>query len=336
MIKMASFKKERRKVPWRVAIPPEVIAEYTGVMLGDYYADPEIMLKAQLKAREIFRELYGISSGVGVHMTTYLNASTWGLEVVFPEDNVPMVKGQIITDIRQVDSLKPPNDLTKAGLMPKYILFREYMKRELKWEEKPRVGGSGTQGPFTTAVLLRGDELFTDLYEHPKRVHRLLFLITENSINLMQTLARISNITSIESVGMTDDFSGLLSPAQYREFVFPYNKLIYEKFGKRSRSLHSELLRREHLKFLPELGITSFDPGNDQYLTIEDIKAEISIPFSWNIKPFSDLLLSTPESIRNVYKEAVDKSAPMIMTELCYGIPHANVAAFVAVAREYE
>lgn len=334
---MASNTEKRRKVPWHVAIPSEVIAEYAEVKLGAYYNDPETMLKTQLKAKEIFRELYGISSSVGgIDMSAYFNASIWGLEVVFPENEVPMPKGPVINNIRQVDNLRPPDDLMNSGLMPKYIKFREYMKRELKWEEKPRAGGSGTQGPFTTAVLLRGGDLFADLYEHPDKVHRLLELITENSINLMQTFARMSNITSIESVGMTDDFSGLLTPAQYREFVLPYNRIIYEKFGKKGRSMHSELLRRDHLKFLSELGITSFDPGNDQYLTIEDIKSEISIPFTWNIKPFAYLLLGTPKSIRKVYKEDIDKGAPIIMTELCRGIPRENVAAFIAVAREYE
>ena len=335
---MASSIQGRRKVRWHVAIPREVIAEYSGVQIGDYYSDPETMLNTQRKSRKTFRELYGLSSEVGgVDMSTYVNASTWGLQVVFPEDNVPMIKGRLITDIRQVDKLKPSKDLMTAGLIPRYLKFQQYMRCELGWKEpEPRVGGSGTQGPFTTAVLLRGEGLFTDLYGDPKRVHKLLQMIMENSINLMQLYAHMSNVTSIESMGMTDDFGGMVSPAQYEEFVLPYNKYLYETFGKRDRSLHSELLRRGHLKYLTEMGITSFDPGNDQYLTIEDIKAEISIPFTWNIKPYEYLLIGTRETIRAAYKDAVERGASSIMTELCCGIPRENVQAFIEVAREYE
>lgn len=328
---------KKKGVEWRVAVPDEVITEYTGIKLGAYFTHPEVMLEAQQKAREIFRELYGISTGVGPAGTCYLNVSTLGVEVIFPEDNVPMIKAPVLRDIRQVDRFELREDLARAGLMPWDIKCREYFRKALKQpEEKPHSGAAGTQGPFTTAVLVRGAPFFEDLYLYPEAAHRLLELITENSIRLIETQAKIANITDIESIGVTDDFAGLISPEQYQAFCFPYLKRIYDLFGKKGRGLHSELLKKEHLKFLPKLGVTSFDPGTDQYLSVRDIKEEIDIPFSWNIKPSGEMRQGTPESIRSKYEEAVYAGAPVIMTELCTGIPRKNVSAFVEVAREYE
>ena len=100
--------------------------------------------------------------------------------------------------------------------------------------------------------------------------------------------------------------------------------------------MHSELLRREHLKFLPELGVTAYDPGTNQYLTIADIKSEIDIRFSWNLKPSADMLQGTPDTIKAKYEQAVAEGAPEIATELCRGVPRENVRAFIEAARRFE
>jgi len=64
--------------------------------------------------------------------------------------------------------------------------------------------------------------------------------------------------------GLCDDFAGLISPEMWPEFVLPYYRRLYAAFGDGPRSMHSELLRPGHLPFLLELGVTSFDPGQDQ------------------------------------------------------------------------
>lgn len=322
-----------RHVPWSVGVPPEVTTEYVGVKLGEYYRDPEVMLRTQLEARELFYRLYGLpKGGVSPTYSSYVEASQFGVEVVFPEDNVPMVRGPVMRDAKDVYRLKVV-DPRRGGLMARAIKTYEYMRKEVG--DSVPVGLGGTEGPVTTAVVVRGQEFFVDIMLHPKEMHKLLQMVTELSLEIRRTIEEVTG-ERMKRTGIADDFSGLLSPEQYEEFAYPYQKMIYEEFGREGRSLHSELLRREHLKFLPMLGVTHYDPGCDQYLEVRDIlEGAPGIPFSFNIRTV-EMLRGTPESIRAKYIKAVEEGAPEMYTELCRGVPRENVSAFVEVAREYE
>ncbi len=324
----------RRHIPWSIGIPPEVTTEYVGGKLGEYYRNPEVMLKTQLEAREIFHQLYGLPKrGVGPSYSSYVEASQLGVEVIFPEDNVPMVKGPVMAHAKDVYRLKILNPF-REGLMAKAIETYKFMKQEVG--NSIPVGLGGTEGPVTTAVIVRGQDFFVDIFLHPKEMHKLLELVTEASFLIRRTIEKVTG-EPIRSTGIADDFSGMLSPDQYQEFAFPYQKQIYDAFGKEGSRLHSELLRKEHLKFLPELGVIHYDPGCDQYLEVRDLVEEIpEIPFSFNLKTSQDMMQGTPESIRAKYVQAVEEGAPEIYTEICRGTPRENIQAFIQVAKEYE
>jgi uroporphyrinogen decarboxylase len=326
--------RRKRHIPWSIGIPPEVTTEYVGVKLGEYYRNPEVMLKTQLEAREIFHQLYGLAKkGVGPTYSSYVEASQLGVEVIFPEDNVPMVEGPVITNAKDVCKLEILNPF-REGLMARAIQTYQYMKQQAG--DSVPVGLGGTEGPVTTAVIVRGQDFFVDIFLHPKEMHKLLELVTEASFLIRRTIEKVTG-KPIRSTGIADDFSGMLSPDQYQEFAFPYQKQIYDAFGKEGSRLHSELLRKGHLKFLPELGVTHYDPGCDQYLEVRDLVEEIpQIPFSFNLKTSQDMMQGTPESIRAKYVQAVEEGAPEIYTEICRGTPRENIEAFIQVAKEYE
>ncbi len=324
----------KKHVPWSIGIPPEVITEYVGIKLGEYYRSPEVMLKARLEAADIFHRLYGLPKrGVGPSYSAYVEASQLGVEVIFPDDNVPMVKGPVVNSARDVHKLKIL-DPRKEGLMARSIKTYRYMKEQVG--DSVPVGLGGTEGPVTTAAVVRGQDFFVDILLHPKEMHKLLEIVTEVSLLIRKTIEQVTG-RKMRSTSIGDDFSGLLSPDQYEEFALPYHKIIYEEFGIEGRNLHSELLRRDHLKFLSLLGVTHYDPGCDQYLEVRDILDEIpQIPFSFNLKTSQDMMQGTPESIRTKYIRAVEEGAPEMTTEICRGTPRENVAAFVRVAREFE
>jgi len=323
-----------RHVPWGIGIPPEVKTEYAGVTLGEYYASPEVMLQTQLRAREIFHERYGLpKGGIAPSYSAYVEASQLGTQVIFPEDNVPMVKGPVLHDARDVDRLKVL-DPRRDGLMPRAIETWRTMRDNVP--EDVHVALGGTEGPVTTAVIVRGQDFFVDVFEHPKEMHRLLDLVVEASLLIRRTVEEVTGRT-ITRTGIADDFSGLLSPEQYEAFAYPYQQRIYDAFGHEGRSMHSELLRPDHLKFLNRLGVTHYDPGCDQYLTVADLLTGIpNIPFSYNLRTSQDMLQGTPETIRARYTACVEAGAPEMFAEICRGTPSENTRAFIDVAREYE
>jgi len=320
-------------IKWWIGIPPEVTTEYVGVKLGDYYRSPKLMLKTQLKAREILEKLYGIGRFVGIGPTysAYVEASMLGVEVIFPEDNVPMVKGPVLKRIEDVDKLKM-KDPYKEGLMAKVIKTYKYMKKEVG--DIYHVGCGGTEGPITTAVIVRGPEFFVDVYRKPEKAHQLLEIVTNVSLRLREVIEEVTGET-MRRTGIADDFAGYLTPKQYEEFVCPYYRRIYKRFGRDGRNLHSELLRKDHLQFLRQLKVSHYDPGMNPYLTVKDLVMS-GIPFSWNLKTAQDMLMGTPESIKRKFKMAIEDGAREVATELCRGVPRENILAFVSTAKSYE
>ena len=315
-------------------MPPEVTTEYAGTTLGAYYTDAEVKLRTQLAAKRIFQELYGVDVvSIGVDTHSYLGVAALGGEVVIPEDDPPMIRHLLDSAERAFEvTITPPEE---CEAFQRQVWIYHYYQRELGNDAQIHMS-SGQEGPVTTAVLLRGEGFYTDLYTHPKAAHALLEKAVETYIIYANAVSEITGQEG-DGVGICDDFAGLISPKMFKEFVIPYWRRIYEELGSGPRTLHCELLRPAHLGFLDELEIASYDPGTDQYLrNIKVLRDKLDDRFWWNLIAFRDLKEGTPDSIRRMYTEAVAAGAPAIMTELCRGIPPENVRAFVEVARSFE
>ena len=326
------------KIPWQLAIPDSVITEYAGSTMREYFRNPRVMLQSQQKANARFGKLFGIRRGLRAGRTTYMIASTLGLKVFFPRDNDPQVAmPRVLASIKDVDQLRPPAEPAKSGLVPDYLAMHRYFCDKICLQESYGYN-VGFQGPFTTAALLRGEELFEEIYTDPRRVHLLLEIITENSLRLAQSLKEKLGAAStpVVSISATDDYAGLISPEHYEEFEYPYLKRLYDSYSVDKRHLHAETLHTGHLAHLSKLGVTQFDPGMDQYLSIESIKSSTNVHFSWNLHTVRDMLQGNPESVKAIYERSIEAGAPAMMTEICRATPIENIKTFVETARRFE
>ena len=326
------------KITCRLAVPDEVLTEYAGTHLGTYFTDARCMYETQIKGAEQLNATFGaqlVSTIPRVSTPSYVQAAALGSTLVFPEDHVPMMIENGAPATADIAKLKVPNDYLSTPVMARYVEMREEMSQLYG---APLSIGAGLEGPVTTAKLVRGQDFFVDIYTDPAAAHALLEIATESYIQFCKQVMDHQGRSYGESAGICDDFSGLLSPAMYAEFAQPYHQRIYEELGKKHRSLHSELLRRDHLSFLPELGIESFDPGQDQYLDLPALREELEprgIAFWWNIKTTA-VREGTPESIQAAVDRAVAGGATRLMTELTPMTPPENVHALLAAFRKYE
>ncbi|MGQ9778943.1 MAG: uroporphyrinogen decarboxylase family protein [Bacillota bacterium] len=88
------------------------------------------------------------------------------------------------------------------------------------------------QGVLNNAFHLRGQDLFLDMYDRPDLVHHLLGVVCEVMIRLarmVQERQRRSGFI-IDQLDVSNCTINMISPAQYREFVYPYDKRIAESF----------------------------------------------------------------------------------------------------------
>ena len=155
---------------------------------------------------------------------------------VFP-DKPPWFKNHLSIDriIRQDLS-----DIEGKGLYPKISEFMRYFKQKL--QGKAQVYLPAVLGPFDTAHLLRGTDVFLDIYDHPSSVFKLMEKTTEIFIesNLLWkkvideplTTAMYDSVYMANcGVRITEDSSILLSPKMWNKFVKPFVKEALKPFG---------------------------------------------------------------------------------------------------------
>lgn len=112
--------------------------------------------------------------------------------------------------------------------------------------------------PLDLANALRGNDLFTDFYDHEEEVHRLLNICTEAIIRLEEELREVAG-NNLHEYGMpfwgalaprgatflSEDTMDLCGPAISEEWGLPYSSRIREHFG--GIAVHHHMLgRRVH------------------------------------------------------------------------------------------
>jgi len=329
----------KRKISWEIGIEPEISTEYAGTKLRDYYLNPDIMLETEIKMAKIFYEEFGYGApeikAIDINHLFYNCACALGAKIVFPEDSSPQIRGRVINDLKDIRKLKV-KDVSTVGYIPKVLEIYEYLKKRESVTGIEPIFSLPAQSPLGTAIVLRGTNLFLDINNNPSAVKDLLEIITDTAIRLLKFQEKVTG-KKIESLGMDDDYGGLVSPEIYGEFNFPYMKRIYEEFGKKERLLHSETLGKGHLKYLSALEITSYDAWPYHNLTVKDVKEELPDTFfTWNFT-VRELYSFTPKQIKEKFKRSVIDGAPGMILNLCARrIPKKNIKAFIEIARELE
>lgn len=145
-----------------------------------------------------------------------------------------------LTDYAQIDRLRKPDvrDGRLGGVLEQTRIFAE--------TADPRVSirVMDFQSPFTTCEQLLGSDLFFTIpYDDPRRLHALMDVVTDFSIEFFraQMAAAGENccpgiwptfwFPRCAGIQMADDNMVNVSPEIYDEFVVPYNNRIAEAFG---------------------------------------------------------------------------------------------------------
>jgi hypothetical protein len=98
-----------------------------------------------------------------------------------------------------------------------------------------------TQGPFDIAHLVMGHRIYTEIYDNPELVHRLMDVCTDTYIaftKAQKTIIGEGNDWHFHSgtkirggVRVCEDSPTNLSPSSYLEFCRPYNERVLAEFG---------------------------------------------------------------------------------------------------------
>lgn len=253
-----------------------------GISYEEYMRDAEVMAQGVLEWQYWRRFLLPgdeekglpVEWPVHVDFQNFYEAAWFGCPVHYRDNQVPDT-----TPILRDDN---KNMLFDAGIPDPFAgTWPERWFHFINTWEKKRLRGwsflgipvapvkcplfAGTDGLFTVAASLRGaTELCRDLLENPDYARQLLEYVYEATAERMRSWRDRCGIPVPQDGFMTaDDAIELLSGEQYREFVLPLHKRLYNEFAtSERRGIH---LCGHVQRLLPvvrrELGVTIYDTG---------------------------------------------------------------------------
>jgi len=259
------------------------------------YLDFEEWVKAKKKVDDDSFPVICPNFGVGIvggyfgAEVTFGDGTSWAARIV--EDYNNLLKIRYEPDNRWV---KKANDC-----------LRYYLE---KGKEKMAVGMIDICGPIDTAFILRGSDILTDFYDHPKELHHLLELVTEFTIKLVEAQLEITGQFKGgifaswigwwmpgRPVSLTEDEFALCRPSFYSEFGLPYAQRLIDHFGGGWVHLHTLGLHLipEIVKLKDLAGIQlSDDPGCpkafEKLSRLKEIIGDIPLNITCTLEEFMD------------------------------------------------
>ena len=157
-----------------------------------------------------------------------------GVEIIWDDKNPPRIK-HFINEIGELRKLKLPQ--VTDGICGRKIKMLIDMQEEIKnytvtLNGNPipvKVSAPGSEGPFTDALDLLGEKLFVWLYEYPEDIKRFMEILSTALINFEKYIRSLCKHKR-KGISITSDGAEMLSPDMFKEFVLPYNEMIFNAF----------------------------------------------------------------------------------------------------------
>lgn len=192
-------------------------AKQAGVPYAQYCRIPEKHVEATLHCMENFGLDCVMAGGY-----PFCEAIAYGLEVEFPENNLPLEKKLLIgnpeKDLQKIKSL----NIEDHELMMKRVelinLYRERAGNDLHvcgWFE----------GPFAEYADLRGlTGACMDIIDYPDEIEETMRVIVDNA----KAWAKLQVQAGADCIGMGDAACSQIGPVLYEELVFDFHKELVE------------------------------------------------------------------------------------------------------------
>lgn len=190
-------------------------AHLIGAPLSRYYQDYRVLCDANMAALEAFD-----LDIVQTISDPYREAADFGMQIVFPEDNLPLGVELPLLDPAYITSLHP--------IDPSHGRRMNDRLEAIRWLHQ-RVGGEvpvmgWVEGAMAEAADLRGlSNLLLDLYDRPEWVAELLEITGQQAV----AFARAQAEAGADIVGLGESVASQVSPRVYERLILPWEQRIF-------------------------------------------------------------------------------------------------------------
>ncbi len=293
----------------------------------------------------------GPALSIGPYFDNVLDASAFGAEIIWPENETLHSRPTIHT-VEAMNRFEPPApDAGLWGQARDWWLQMRDLARETKLtfgSVEGRVDvpllGIGCHSPHMTAIDLVGGDFYWWQIEYPAECHAFLNKIIEALIAAQRHFMEIDPRPR-GGFGLAEDTAQCMSAETFREFCVPYTGRLFDTFGagvSAGRGLHMcGQSTHLHQSLVEDLRISSFDLFG--YLVEPEVAARNlggRMHLWGNIDPML-MLNGTREQVKQACRQALEALAPCGGFRLgdganvCPGTPLENLAAFTEAAEEY-
>ena len=346
------------RVPVGFCLVPRYFAPILGVPYGELFKDPDTQYDwhlqfAKYRIENIPEDTFccGPVIGVSPYFDNVIEADAFGAEVVYPE-NETLFSRPTITSVDQMDRFEPPEpDAGLWGTMCQWRLRMLELADQTRVtfngkEGRVAVGGLGLSGmgPHMTAIDLVGDDFYWWMLEYPDRCHVFMDKITRAMIRAQKRFEELDPGPR-HGIGLAEDCAQIMSPELFREFVVPYDKMIYDAFAPDpgdARGMHMcGVSTHLHDALVNDLRITNFNLFGYQVpprVAAANLGGKMLL--SGNINPML-MLTGTHADVKAAAREALEALAPcggFLLSDganVCPGTPLENLAALTQAAEDY-
>lgn len=296
----------------------------------------EMISDSALQAEGMKRIADRVDSAAAVSlMDLSVEAECFGSQIVVSEDEVPTVKGSIVSSQEEVDALKVPAVGTaRTGIYIEAV-------RRAKEEITDRPVFAGMIGPYSLAGRLADvTEIMLYCYDEPEMVESLLEKVTEFLI----AYGKAYKEAGADGILMAEPLAGLLSPSLVEEFSSPYVKRIVDALQDENFLVIYHNCGNTTVQSIDSIlstGSAAYHFGNaiDMAEMMRHIPADTVA--MGNVDPAGQFRNGTPESIRQ---------ETLSILKACSGYPNfvissgcdipplskwENIDAFFAAAKEF-
>jgi len=286
------------------ALPPATAGVVGGVPdMIRFYFDVDERLHSEMQLRALLPEVL-ILPGFWPSLGVVVEASAFGGQIVWSHSSSPHIY-PCFRQINEVDSLKPPTP-GEAGLSPLLLIQMEEMRRKLRSQGLDLDRIVKSMGPAEICGLLLGYEnYFTGLHDDPKRMQRLMEMVTTFIIQWLRLQEEV--IGEAQVLQLADHVPCQVRVEHFSELIFPYLKAIYAAFPGPVKIYHNEGFHSDqHIELIRQVGADIWHFGSDVH-SLSDFYGKAGdalVPFG-GINPHGPMRHGTPEQVRAETREAL-------------------------------
>lgn len=278
--------------------------------------------------------------GISEAMVLRNVAESLGSRLVYPENEVEHIAEFIMDSKLNMDLIKVKDPMETSVGMSK--LKRA---RILKDRFPDQAISTNLSGPITVAAGIRPiNKLLRDFRKQPEEVHKLLEFCVDYNLKWVKAFINefgVSRVMIADPIGCDD----ILSPAQIKEFAYPYLKRlikeIYEMTGIKP-GLHVCGHTKKQWESYKNLDISLFSLDNCEDLEAAKVVLGDSMIIAGNVPPVEVMRYGDIDDVIDSVKKCIIKASDSPKGFICatgcdipIETPKENVDAFIYAVQKY-